>query len=660
MGVVIGTLMLALLLAALDQTIVSTALPTIVSDLGGLNHLSWVVTAYLLATTASTPLWGKLGDQYGRKALFQSAIVIFLVGSALCGLAQDMGQLIAFRALQGLGGGGLITLTQAIVGDVVPPRERGRYQGLFGGVFGGSSVLGPLLGGFFVDELSWRWVFTINLPIGAVALLVISVVLRPTTVRVRHRIDYLGIVLLAAAVTCVVLLTSWGGSTYPWVSPQTIALGAGALVLGTAWWFSARRAAEPVMPLRLFRDPVFRVAAAISFAIGFAMLGSLTFLPLFLQVVHGVSPTMSGVHLLPMVVGMLGASVLSGQVVSRTGRYKVFPILGTACTGVALFLLSHLDENTSTAVMSGYFLVLGIGLGLVMQVLVVVVQNSADYADLGVATSGATFFRSIGSSFGVAVFGTVFSNGLAANIRSATAGHPLPPGFDPSAVQSDASALDALPPDVQAGLLHAYALSIDKVFLSAIPPVAVAFVLALLLKEVPLRRTRDSGDLGSGLAPTPTVRSSIEIIEREVVIFLGREGRLAMYARLARSAGLELSAQSCWLLTRLARLGPVAAADLAGVCGPWAEDARPTAAALAAAGFVRLDEAGGRVELTDIGERTAQRVFDAGRDALVAALAEWQPERHPDLYQVLTEIARELLGDEADARLLAAAHGPDG
>ncbi|WP_159052315.1 MDR family MFS transporter, partial [Streptomyces longwoodensis] len=397
----IGALLLGMLLAALDQTIVSTALPTIVSDLGGLEHLSWVVTAYLLASTAATPLWGKLGDQYGRKKLFQAAILIFLVGSALCGMAQDMPQLIAFRAVQGLGGGGLMVLSMAIVGDIVPPRERGRYQGLFGAVFGATSVLGPLLGGLFTEHLSWRWVFYINLPVGVVALAVIAAVLHIPRKGTRHVIDYLGTFLIASLATCLVLVASLGGTTWPWGSARIAGLIALAVVLAVAFVTVERRAAEPVLPLKLFRVRTFTLSAVISFIIGFAMFGAMTYLPTFLQVVQGVSPTMSGVHMLPMVFGMLLSSTVSGQIVSRTGRWKVFPLTGTAVTTVGLLLLHQLDERSPTAEMSAYFFVFGLGLGLVMQVLVLIVQNAVPYEDLGVATSGATFFRSIGASFGV-------------------------------------------------------------------------------------------------------------------------------------------------------------------------------------------------------------------------------------------------------------------
>jgi len=424
---IIGALMSGMLLAALDQTIVATALPTIVGDLGGASHLAWVVTAYLLASTASTPLWGKLGDMYGRKRFFQAAIVIFLAGSMLAGISQSMVELIAFRAVQGIGGGGLIIGAQTIIGDVVAPRDRGRYQGMFGAVFGVTTVVGPLIGGLLVDNLSWRWVFYVNLPIGAIALLVTSAVLPGALSRVHHVIDYLGTVLIALGAVSLVLLTSLGGTTYAWGSPAIFALGGAGVALVVLFVLAERRAAEPVLPLGLFSNRVFATSSAIGFVVGFAMFGAITFLALFLQVVRGVNPTVSGVRLLPMMAGLLTTSIGSGFLISRWGRYKVFPILGTAIMTAGLFLLSRMGASTGVLASSLSMFVFGIGLGGVMQVLVIAVQSAVDYKDLGAATAGATFFRSMGGSFGTAVFGAIFANVLSGNIATASPGSSCPP-----------------------------------------------------------------------------------------------------------------------------------------------------------------------------------------------------------------------------------------
>jgi EmrB/QacA subfamily drug resistance transporter len=495
---VFGALMLGMFLAALDQTIVSTALPTIVGELGGLNHLSWVVTSYLLASTVSTPLYGKLGDMLGRKPVFLAAILIFLAGSMLAGLSQSMGELIGFRALQGVGAGGLMVGAQAIIADIVPPRERGRYMGLIGSVFAVASVAGPLLGGFLVDNLSWRWVFYVNMPIGALAVVIVVTRLHLHTPSVRHRLDILGAALLSAGVAALTLLTTWGGNEYAWSSPTIVALGAAGVGLLAVFLWWETRAAEPILPLGLFKSRVFSVASAMGFAIGMAMFGAIVFLPVFLQLVYGASPTSSGLRMLPLMAGLLTAAIVSGRVISRIGRYRPFPIAGTAVLVVGMFLLSLLTVDSPPWVASVYMLVVGVGIGLVMQVLVLVVQNDARPENIGVATSTATFFRSVGGSFGVAIFGTIFASRLAGELAKFPESVTSQLG---SGVHLSPEAASQLPPAVHADFLQAFEHALHGVFLFGMVLAIVPFLLSWLLREVPLRTTLRAAEVSVEEAP---------------------------------------------------------------------------------------------------------------------------------------------------------------
>ncbi|WP_083419667.1 MDR family MFS transporter [Pseudofrankia sp. BMG5.36] len=502
-GLILLALGVGMLLAALDQTIVSTALPTIVGDLGGAEHLSWIVTAYLLASTVSTPLWGKLGDLYGRKIFFQAAIVIFLVASAVAGLSQSMGQLIAFRALQGLGGGGLIIGAQTIIGDVLSPRERGRYQGVFSGLFGFASVVGPLLGGLFVDHLNWRWVFYINLPLGAIALIIVASALPSTRNRVKRSIDYVGTLALGGAATCLVLFTSLGGTTLAWSSPASISLVVGGVVLLVAFGFIEQRVVEPVLPPRLFANRVFNVSNLMGFVCGFAMFGAITFLPLFLQVVQGIEPTMSGLHLIPVMGGMLVSSTLTGRLVSRTGQYRVYPIVGSALMAIAIVMLAtRITPGIGSAELVIYMLLLGLGLGGVMPVLVVSVQNAVEFRDLGAATSGSAFFRSIGGSFGTAILGAIFANQLTSKLATSLHGAALPQNFSPSEVSP--KLVSGLPPAVRQGFEGAYTDAIQVAFWVAAPVAAIALVLSCFLPQLSMRSSRHVAEttpaaLGAGV-----------------------------------------------------------------------------------------------------------------------------------------------------------------
>jgi len=664
--VVFGGLILVLLLAALDSTIVATALPTIVSELGGLERLSWVVTAYLLAQTVVMPLYGKLGDLYGRKRVLQTAVLIFLAGSALCGLSRSMLQLIVFRALQGLGGGGLMVSSQAAIADVVPPRERGRYQGIFGAAFGVASIAGPLLGGFFTTHFSWRWIFYVNLPLGAVALSVLAATMPRTGRRATHRIDYLGALLLAVALAAIVLATDLGGSAYAWSSAPILAIiVAGGLALA-AFLFVEGRAAEPVLPLHLFRNRVFAVAGAVGLIVGFALFGAVTFLPLFLQVVRGQSPTASGLQLVPMMAGMLLTSVGSGQIISRTGRYRTFPIVGTAVMAIGLVLLSRLRPETGALTLSADLVIVGIGLGMVMQVLVLTVQNAVDFDDLGVATSGATLSRFIGGSVGTAAMGAIFTARLAKLLAAA---HLDLGGAAGAGMQLRSAALQRLAPAARTMFLALFTQALGSIFLVAAAFAVAAFLLTWLLPERPLRQTLAASAAGvaEGCA-TPPPESPLLQIERGLALLGSRDTQRALLERTAARAGVDLSPAACWLL---GKLDDDPRADVETLASRYGVDRGRLAAgvdALREQGLIDGRGAGGggtqtstvmsgatstttahEWPLTPEGCSVLARLRAARQQELAAALAGWSPERHRELGALITEVAARLADRSSEA-----------
>jgi EmrB/QacA subfamily drug resistance transporter len=632
---IFGALLLVMLLAALDQTIVSTALPTIVGDLGGLSHLSWVVTAYLLASTVSGPLYGKLGDLYGRKTLLQIAIVLFLIGSALCGLAQSMTELIAFRALQGLGGGGLMVTTMAVVGDIISPRDRGRYQGYFGAVFGLATVIGPLLGGFLVDTLSWRWIFYVNLPLGAVALAVIGAVFRASTEHLHHQIDYLGAAVLTAGLSAVVLFTSLGGTSYAWSSPLILALIAISVAAVVLFPIVEAHAAEPILPLALFRNRTFVVTSAVGFIIGLALFGSVTYLPLYLQVVKGYSPTESGLLLLPLMGGLLVTSILSGNLISRFGRYRFFPIVGTALMAVGLFLLARLTVSTSLVTASLFMLVMGLGLGMVMQVLVLAVQNAVDYKHLGVATSGSTLFRQIGGSIGVAAFGAIFSHDLATEIaKRIPPGVHIPPAANPDVIKH-------LPAAIRSPYVEAFSAALHPVFLTAAGIAIVGFALTWLLRELPLRQTARAEGVGESFA-TPHHHTSEREIERILSSLMRREERKRVYEQLIDRSGVDITPPEGWLLRRIAERSPTSEPALAGELHVSREQLHDPLASLSRRAYIHADS-DQQIELTAAGQAASDQLLAAGREQLLGLLDGWEPEQDEELQPVLRRLAGALV-----------------
>jgi EmrB/QacA subfamily drug resistance transporter len=655
--------LLGMLLAALDQTIVATALPTVVSDLGGAGHQSWVVTSYLLASTIVTAVVGKLGDMFGRKVVFQASVLFFLAGSVLCGLAGSMTMLVAARALQGIGGGAIMVTAMAVIGEVIPLRERGRYQGALGAVFGVTTVIGPLLGGFFTDHLTWRWAFWINVPV-ALVVLAVSVIAIPAMARsTKPTIDYLGIVLVGLGASGLVLATSWGGGEYAWGSPMIVSLFVGSAAALAMFVWVETRTTEPILPMRLFANPVFTVCCILAFIVGFAMLGALTFLPTFMQFVDGVSATESGLRTLPMVAGLLMTSMGSGTIVGRTGRYKMFPVVGTAVMAVGFLLLSRMDAATPTWQQSVFLFVLGTGIGMCMQVLVLTVQNTTSFADLGVATSGVTFFRTIGSAFGAAIFGSLFTNFLADRLSPAL----LASGAPARAAESP-QALHELSPAMAAPIVDAYADSLGMVFLCAVPIAVIGFVVALFLKEVPLLEmdAASATDLGEAFG-MPSTETPDQILE----VAVGRMFRDSPEVRLRSlvgQPGCHLDVTHLWALIQIYRQNQVFGTATATEIGkrlrvPF-ELLQPTFDDLVKRGYVlNSGREDGKLWLTQAGVKEVDGASSAMAAKIVDKLA-CSPafEGRPDRVQVeaaLERIAHRMLVQRGwdDDRAMAGASG---
>lgn len=652
---VFAVIVLGLMLAALDQLIVSTALPTIVADLGGGSHVAWIVTSYLLAETVATILVGRFGDLLGRKVVFQVSAAVFLAGSVLAGFAGSMLMLVAARAIQGIGGGGLMVTAMALIADVIPLRQRGKYQGALGAVFGITTVVGPTLGGVFTDHATWRWCFFINIPI-ALAMIWAAArtipVIRPPT---RPVIDYLGIVLIALGASALVLGLEWGGKTYPWGSVTIIGLFTAAVLLLAAFVYAEHRAREPIIPLELFRSPVFSVCSVLSFVVGFSMLGALTYLPTYLQFVDGVTATTSGVRTLPMVVGLLGTALLSGEIVSRTGHYKTFPILGSAITALGLYLMSTMNAGTTPLVEYVYMFVLGLGLGLTMQVLTIAVQNTVPYHVLGAATSGVTFFRTLGAAFGTAVFGSLYSGKLETSLADARARAPDVP---PEAIR-DPATLHRLPDARAAPFVDAYAETVNHVFLWVVPVALAGLLIAFFLKSVPLRDTLRAGavDIGEGFSAPDNPDSDAQLA-RSVAAAMRRAPR-PVGRELLEETGSPLTPAEAWALGQIhwrgrqkrgAVLHDVAAEHRVPDDVLW-----PVFIRIAEAGYVETDEED-MLRLTPDGEAEIRRLSTAWRHWLDQRLEDWDvrdPQDRARLDRALDHLAGELL-EEAETQYVRA------
>lgn len=657
-NLVFATVAMGMLLSALDQTVVATALPMIVSDLGGAGHLSWVVTAYLLAETVSTALAGKMGDLFGRKTVFRVSIAVFIVGSFLCGLSVNLPMLIGLRALQGIGGGGLTVTATALISDVIPLRDRGKYQGAIGAVFGVATVIGPLLGGFFTDDLSWRWVFYVNVPIAVVVIIVAARTIPGLPPGTRPRVDYLGAAFVGLGATGLTLATSWGGTEYPWGSATIIGLFAASVVALVVFVVVENRAAEPILPMRLFRGRVFSTASTLSFIVGFAMLGSITFLPTFLQYVSGSSATLSGVRVLPMVVGLLVTAVGSGTVVGRTGRYKAFPIAGGAVMAVGLYLLSRMGARTPVWQQSLYMVVLGAGIGLIMQILTLVVQNTSDYRDLGAATSGVTFFRTLGGSFGASIMGTIYATHLKSQLPVVIDRLGLSGQADTKS--SSPSTLQRLPASIRVPIVNVYADALHDVFLAAVPIAFVAFVLALTLPQVKMRGAAQEAARwpGEGFA-VPESPDMISQLEDVIGRILNRTDRRTWMGQVVAASGAGIDVATAWgiltvlLRSRLFGVDPTQAVIEdhigipEGVLTGFYDD-------LVDRGFLRRE--GEVLHGTEAGEQAARQVIEAWRDWIVDELRDWLPEDavgKDDVAASLRRIVTRVLVEEHRERLAA-------